>query len=44
MGVVASREAKIGNPEKRVVDRAVSSRTQEGVKLGVLVEGELAKE
>lgn len=43
MGVATNTEAKIGNPEKRVVGRAVSSRTQEG-EFGVLVKGELAKE
>lgn len=43
MGVVANTEAKIGNPEKRFVGRAVSSRTQEG-EFRDLVEGKLAKE
>lgn len=43
MRLVANIEAKIGNPEKRVVGRAVSSRTQEG-EFRFLVEGKLAKE
>lgn len=42
-GGSSQHEVKIGNPEKRVVGRAMSSGTQDG-ELGVLVEGELAKE
>ena len=41
-GVEANRGAKIIDPKKRVIGRAVSSRSHKGVELGVLVEGELA--
>lgn len=43
-GGSSQHEVKIGYPEKRVVGRAMSSGTQDGRELGVLVEGELAKE
>lgn len=41
-GVEANRGTKIIDAKKRVIGRAVSSRSHEGVELGVLVEGELA--
>lgn len=44
MWIVANREAKIGEPEKRVIGRAVLSRSQERMGLGILVEAELAEE
>lgn len=40
--VGANRGAKIRGPKMRVVGRAVSNKTHKRVKLGVLVEGELA--
>lgn len=44
MWIVANREAKIGDPEKRVIGRAVLSRGQERMESGILVEAELAEE
>lgn len=41
--MVANREAEIGDPEERAGGRAESGKSQEGVELGALMEGGLAK-